>query len=925
LKEIETRGYAQVIFTLKPPPELGIFSTGADFVATKQIESLTARLRQLNDKTSFLRSSIRMFEHIGWGMAQINREDLSFLRGAPEIKSFSLDVIGKFSDVEASQVSQITALAQGSPSITGAGINVAVIDGNLRDDHPALVQPVGATSGIVQEYCLQEASAKSALNRCTRGTPHPLDTSIKVGDGRSRVASDDTDATWPHATGVVGLLVSKGATGLPTATPPLLANLPPSQTQAIKVHAFRVTGSLDPGSPTLGLMNEALAFVVKYNAAALAANKIRIINISLGFPPNREDLINYSYAHCDSPQNGEAFKTDPYQTTYNIIRTLRRQGVIVVAASGNNFGNDTNNGLIYYGSPGMQFPACLSSVVSVSASWDSASAPVYSFPYAGASLPVTCSAAVDRNACYAQRSWMTKIAAPGSYISSPWLVSLSSPAVFTSSNNYLNNINQNEIGRASHGTSFASPLVAACLAQILQAEPLINTEDLIAILSGNYAAANLPRTSAATASSANPAHFLQAQDTVGAQVDDPYTTPLLRCRDLLIRVRGGSIQNVGAIAPSGLRMDGRFGLSGNWYDPSFPGQGFVIEVNSVQNFVFGGWYTFGPTSQTTAAGQRWYTILSSTPPDANTRLFPVGIYVTNAANLGFGVGPLLPNVANSTLVGTGFLRFKSCSAAEFYGTITPIGGNLTSFNMNLERLAGVQRCANDDVAQSNINLLRWRGGSNALPYGELGMRQYAFSGNWTIPVTDAFQGFFGDADISGSYPFFGWYTYTPRTNQLATALPNPPQHRWFSLVREADRCDNTTCPVNGNVVVDQDNYRPLTRKRMSFSIFRSSGGVFLSNAAASAVRVGYAKITPVYGTNSQMLCDKVNFEYQFAISDPPYPNNYTPPVGPTPLVWGMSTALGNYTVDPEFNGLAGSMVIDRVLAIPSFCHPGFNP
>src|SRR6185503_2841512 len=58
--------------------------------------------------------------------------------------------------------------------------------------------------------------------------------------------------------------------------------------------------------------------------------------------------------------------------------------------------------------------------------------------------------------------------------------------------------------------------------------------------------------------------------------------------------------------PSG--QNGDFALSGNWFDATTSGQGFVFEVNPLSPIVFFAWYTYSPTGQGAgAAGQRWFT------------------------------------------------------------------------------------------------------------------------------------------------------------------------------------------------------------------------------------------------------------------------------------------------------------------------------
>ena len=70
-----------------------------------------------------------------------------------------------------------------------------------------------------------------------------------------------------------------------------------------------------------------------------------------------------------------------------------------------------------------------------------------------------------------------------------------------------------------------------------------------------------------------------------------------------------------------------FALSGNWYVAALSGQGFTVEINPNNAFVFFAWYTYAPQgSGAGAAGQRWYTGQASYTP--GSRSMPVTLYQT---------------------------------------------------------------------------------------------------------------------------------------------------------------------------------------------------------------------------------------------------------------------------------------------------------
>jgi hypothetical protein len=101
-----------------------------------------------------------------------------------------------------------------------------------------------------------------------------------------------------------------------------------------------------------------------------------------------------------------------------------------------------------------------------------------------------------------------------------------------------------------------------------------------------------------------------------------------------------------------------FGLSGAWYDPTLGGQGFLIDVNPVDEQVFLGWYTYAVDG---AAGgvsaQRWFSaqghyLVGSTSMELQ-------VYVSTGGTFDAG-----GNVSTNW-VGTATLVFASCSSADF--------------------------------------------------------------------------------------------------------------------------------------------------------------------------------------------------------------------------------------------------------------------
>ena len=109
---------------------------------------------------------------------------------------------------------------------------------------------------------------------------------------------------------------------------------------------------------------------------------------------------------------------------------------------------------------------------------------------------------------------------------------------------------------------------------------------------------------------------------------------------------------------------GDFGLSGNWYDSTTSGQGFVVELNPVARALFFAWYTYAVNGQASGvSGQRWYTGQASYSPGA--RSIPLSLYETTGGL--FNTSPPPPATA---AIGTGNLTFTSCSAATLSFAMT---------------------------------------------------------------------------------------------------------------------------------------------------------------------------------------------------------------------------------------------------------------
>jgi subtilisin family serine protease len=267
----------------------------------------------------------------------------------------------------------------------GTGVVVAVIDSGIDGSHPDLV------GRVIDEACFCSTGATG----CCPGA-----TTSVLGPGS---AADDHG----HGTHVAGILASQG-----THSP--RGGAPGVQLVAVKLL-----------SSTLGFccmqdLIDALSWV------ASAHPEVKVINLSLG-------TASLYASDCDVL----------YSALGAILDTLRANGVLVVAASGND-----------RSSTQLPAPACMASVLSAGAVWDADVGPQSTYC-------TEVGTAADQIACYSNASPSLDLLAPGGAIESTWRGG----------------------GTQVHvGTSHAAPLVSACAATLLQADPSLNADSLETLL-----------------------------------------------------------------------------------------------------------------------------------------------------------------------------------------------------------------------------------------------------------------------------------------------------------------------------------------------------------------------------------------------------------------------------------------------------------
>ena len=150
--------------------------------------------------------------------------------------------------------------------------------------------------------------------------------------------------------------------------------------------------------------------------------------------------------------------------------------------------------------------------------------------------------------------------------------------------------------------------------------------------------------------------------------------------------RSGSIElirlapNVTCLESGESTKNADFGYSGNWFDPSTAGQGFVFEVNPIAGMAFLAWSTYAAAGESLgAAGQRWYTGQAGYTP--GSRVLALTLYETKGGKFGAS-----EPMAHTVPVGTATATFISCNAASFAFSFTSGDNAGASGTINLLRV-----------------------------------------------------------------------------------------------------------------------------------------------------------------------------------------------------------------------------------------------
>jgi hypothetical protein len=755
----------------------------------------------------------------GFANAVIDRRGLELLRAQPLIARIGLargmplfQVESDFEESARFGMGQSSTLAINN-GLDGSQVYVAVLDGNIDTRHPALTH-------VEHERCYTQVKPGSA-NECL--APSGLG-----------VARGPADYTWSHGTGVTGMVMGRRFADsiVPPASMPFLG--PVSQSF---VTAIRVTSSLDAHETGVGNVIQALDWITG-EASKSGGRPFVAVNMSFGSSlatESSDQILNDDYA----VQSCDRFLLANYSNPVDFIQFLaaaqrvRRSGVVPFASSGNGYQYNFSNQVTLAQRQAIRtpaYPACFSPVVAVSGVWDNFTSEPALNTQTGAT-GTTCDASINRNACYAQRNKVTKLAAGSSTMRHPWVMYSNSTLppgtsfpVFATSETWGQFPPAGVPGhRPQHGTSFAAPLAMGCYAQLVQAYPFLSGFPLLDRRDFITRLINEPQRSTKV-------------DVNGAPLPEDVELPLLRCANAMARINSGQLNP----ATLGLSIGNRFTLSGAWSHIDINGQGFVIEVNPYPSdtapLIFGGWFTFATSGGSGTTAQRWFAIQNTAALDTGTSTIDLGVYQTS--------GGVFPNgTASITQVGAGTLRFHNCVEASLSVTMyenSYVGSQSKVFK--LERTQPMHRCHENDQNQAEVD------GHPVIPKWEEGVRHFGRSGAWFNPATNG-QGLLIEQNPNRDLPFIAWYTNSPNASGAQEE-----RLRWFVLQPVIDPTSNHA--VNGTYT----SGTPPTQ--MSLRIYQVTGGIFATGSAVSTVDVGTASLTVTSG-NIPGPCNEFSLSYNF--------------------------------------------------------------
>lgn len=394
-------GTARVIVGVRVPfaPE-GLLAAAN---RTQQRNEIATAHSALLDKIPTLRQkpeTTKRFETIPFMALEVTPAELEALTGLTDVTSIEEDRLA------------FTSLAESVPLIggptawvsgyTGAGRTVAILDTGVEKTHPFLA------GKVVSEACY---SSNDAPHGASTLCPGGVTSSTAVGSAVPYASGVCPAGDCDHGTHVAGIAAGNGAS-LPGVGYSGVAK--DASLIAIQVFSLFSPSACASASPCVKSYTSDQILGLQRVYALRGAYNIAAVNMSLG------GSSYSSQSACDADNGSQKAAID----------TLRAAGIATVISSGNDG---------YTAS--LSAPGCISSAISVGATWDSGS--------------------VDTVTWYSNSAWFLNLLAPGSLITS----SIPPSAYAT-----------------WQGTSMAAPHVTGAWALLKQKTPTATVAEVLAAL-----------------------------------------------------------------------------------------------------------------------------------------------------------------------------------------------------------------------------------------------------------------------------------------------------------------------------------------------------------------------------------------------------------------------------------------------------------
>jgi subtilisin family serine protease len=392
-KRASSNGSIRVIVGLRVPfaPE-GLLSETDKISQRSDIRAANERLsRALKTKRLSMPGTVRTYEKLPFIAMEVTAAELEWLARNNDVISIVEDRENRTNLLES--VPLVGAPTAWNAGYSGEGQVVAVLDTGVDGAHPFLV------GKVVSEACYSGAQSPR-LSLCPGGALQ----STSAGSGRPCPKSMSGCAHGTHVAGIVA-----GSNGSFSGV------AKDAELIAIQVFSKSRRGLVAWDSDIISGLQRVSELRSSFEIAA--------VNMSLGGG-------KFS-STCDSES--------PAMTA--AIETLKSQGIATVVASGNSKYTTS-----------LMFPACISSAISIGATWDMAGD-----GYCGPRKK----SMVDQVACFSNSASFLTLLAPGARINS------SVPG--TRFSKYV-------------GTSMAAPHVAAAWAILKQRNPSASVDDILNLL-----------------------------------------------------------------------------------------------------------------------------------------------------------------------------------------------------------------------------------------------------------------------------------------------------------------------------------------------------------------------------------------------------------------------------------------------------------